>query len=309
MVKSWRPVISLFLVVAALLGMCAVLIAAPANAAPPKPKANWSPCYKDLGYQFECATVQVPLDYSNPGKAAILIAMVRLPATDPARRIGSLFLNPGGPGGSGVDFALGAGPFLYSDEVRARFDIVGFDPRGILRSTAVRCFGTPKQWTDALAPFPYPITPDEELIWQTAELFLDDACEQRAGRIIDHMTTADVARDLDLLRQAVGDEKLTYAGFSYGSYLGVTYANLFPDNVRALVVDGVLDPIAWAIGEPGQGSTLPFSTRLRSDAGAWPRLTSSSDCATRVCPTAPLRLTLHTVTPSWLTVCGPNRLS
>ena len=266
--KSWRPVIFLFLVVAALLGMCAGLIAAPASAAPLKPKANWSPCYRDLGYPFECATVQVPLDYSNPGKAAILIAMVRLPATDPARRIGSLFLNPGGPGGSGVDFALGAGPFLYSDEVRARFDIVGFDPRGILRSTAVRCFGTPKQWADALAPFPYPTTPDEELIWQTAELFLDDACEQRARRIIDHMTTADVARDLDLLRQAVGDEKLTYAGFSYGSYLGVTYANLFPDKVRALVVDGVLDPIAWAIGEPGQGSTLPFSTRLRSDAGA-----------------------------------------
>lgn len=266
--KSWRPVISLFLVVAALLGMYAGLIAAPASAAPLKHRANWSPCYRDLGYPFECATVQAPLDYSNPDKAAILIAMVRLPATDPARRIGSLFLNPGGPGGSGVDFALGAGPVLYSDEVRARFDIVGFDPRGILRSTAVRCFGTPKQWTDALSPFPYPTTPDEELIWQAAELFLDDACEQRARRIIDHMTTADVARDLDLLRQAVGDEKLTYAGFSYGSYLGVTYANLFPDKVRALVVDGVLDPIAWAIGEPGQGSTLPFSTRLRSDAGA-----------------------------------------
>lgn len=266
--KSWRPVISVFLVAAALLWVCAGLIATTASAAPPEPKAYWSPCYKDLGYPVECATVQVPLDYSNPGEAAISIAMVRLPATDPAQRIGSLFLNPGGPGGSGVDFALGAGPILYSEEVRARFDIVGFDPRGISRSTAVRCFGTPKQWTDEVPPFPYPTTPEEELIWETAELLLDEACEQRAGRIIDHMTTADVARDLDLLRQAVGDEKLTYAGFSYGSYLGVTYANLFPDKVRALVVDGVLDPIAWATGEPGQGSTLPFSTRIRSDAGS-----------------------------------------
>jgi pimeloyl-ACP methyl ester carboxylesterase len=194
--------------------------------------------------------------------------MVRLPATDSAQRIGSLFLNPGGPGGSGVDFVLGAGPFLYADEVRERFDIVGFDPRGIGRSTALRCFGNARQWDPGVLPFPYPTTLEEEELWEAADLFLIGECDQCARRIIDHMTTADVARDLDLLRQAVGDEKLTYAGFSYGSYLGVTYANLFPDKVRALVVDGVLDPIEWATGSPGQGSTVPFSTRIRSDAGA-----------------------------------------
>ena len=258
---------TLLVIAAMLLTALAGLRAAPAGAAPPQPKANWSPCYKDYGDAFECATVQVPLDYDNPGTAAISIAMIRLPASDPAGRIGSLFLNPGGPGGSGVDFALSAGPYLYSAEVRARFDIIGFDPRGIGRSTALRCFGTPKQWVGYITEFPYPTTPEEEGIWEEADLYLVDACEQRAGRIIDHMTTADVARDLDLLRQAVGDEQLTYAGYSYGSYLGVTYANLFPENVRALVVDGVLDPIAWATGEPGQDS-VPFSTRLRSDAGA-----------------------------------------
>lgn len=265
--SSWRFRITLLLVAVILLTAFPCLRAAPAGAAPPHPRANWSPCYRDYGYSFECTTVQVPLDYSNPGRAAISIAMIRLPASDPAQRIGSLFLNPGGPGGSGFDFALSAGPYLYSDEVRARFDIVGFDPRGIGRSTALRCFGTPRQWTEALTPFAYPTTPEEEAIWEGAELYVVDACERRAARIVDHMTTADVARDLDLLRQAVGDEQLTYAGFSYGSYLGVTYANLFPENVRALVVDGVLDPIAWSTGQPGQ-ELMPFSTRLRSDAGA-----------------------------------------
>lgn len=266
--RSWRSEVTLLLVAAILLTAFSGLHPVPAGAAPRQPTVHWSPCYRDMGYPFECTTVQVPLDYAEPGRAAISIAMVRLPASDPEQRIGSLFLNPGGPGGSGVDFALYAGPYLYSDEVRARFDIVGFDPRGIARSTGLRCFGTPRQWTGYFTPFPYPTTPEEEGLWETADLYVVDACDQRAARIIDHMTTADTARDLDLLRQAVGDEMLTYAGFSYGTYLGVTYANLFPDQVRALVVDGVLDPIAWSTGEPGQGDTLPFTTRLRSDAGA-----------------------------------------
>ena len=251
-----------------LLIVCFGLFAGKASAAPLQPKANWSPCYRELGFPFECASVQVPLDYNDPGVAAISIAMVRLPAGDPSQRIGSLFLNPGGPGGSGVDIALFAGPYLYGSELRARFDIVGFDPRGIQRSTALRCFGNPKQWSGYFTPLAFPTTPEEEAIWQTADQYLVDACDQRGARIIDHMSTADVARDLDMLRQAVGDEKLTYAGYSYGTYLGVTYANLFPDKVRAVVVDGVLDPIAWSTGAAGEAATVPFSTRLRSDAGA-----------------------------------------
>jgi pimeloyl-ACP methyl ester carboxylesterase len=264
--KACKSKVRGLVILAALCGLCSSLTTAPAIAAPPKPKVAWSPCYRDFG-PFGCGTVQVPLDHNDPGGATISIALVRLPAADPARRIGSLFLNPGGPGGSGVDFALFAGPILFT-EVRARFDIVGFDPRGIARSTALRCFGTPRQWDPYFAPFAFPLTPEEEAAWETADRYLDDACDQRASRIMDHMSTADVARDLDLLRQAVGDEQLNYAGYSYGSYLGVTYANLFPEKVRALVVDGVLDPIAWSTGTPGQGSTIPFSTRLRSDAGA-----------------------------------------
>ena len=216
---------------------------------------------------FECGTVRVPLDYDRQAGAAISLAVVRLPATDPARRIGSLFLNPGGPGGSGVDYALFAGPSLYTPEVRARFDLVGFDPRGIGRSTALRCFGTDKQWAPFFTPQSFPSGAAEEQTWIDADLDLDGQCARRGGSIGDHMSTANVARDLDVLRQAVGDARLTYAGVSYGTMIGQTYANMFPDKVRALIIDGVLDPVAWTTGE-GDGSTVPFSTRLRSDAGA-----------------------------------------
>src|ERR1044072_3516343 len=149
---------------------------------------------------------------------------------------------------SGVDFTLFAGPFLFTDEVRARFDLVGFDPRGVARSTALRCFGNQKQWAPIFTPFAFPLTAEEEQIWMAADLYLDSNCAQRGGKIIDHMSTANVARDLDVLRQAVGDAKLSYYGVSYGSMLGQTYANMFPDNFRALVIDGGLDPAARATG-------------------------------------------------------------
>ena len=253
----------LLLVVAAFGAAFLGLGSGDASAAPSKPKISWNKCFADVG-PYECGTVQVPLDYDGSEGGTISLAVVRLPASDPAHRIGSLFLNPGGPGGSGVEFTVFEGPFLYTPEVLARFDLVGFDPRGIARSTALRCFGNDKQWEPIFTPFAFPITPEEEQAWQAGEIYLHDACARRGGRIIDHMSTANVARDLDVLRQAVGDDKLTYAGYSYGSYLGQVYANMFPGNVRALVIDGVLDPIAWA----NVGGAIPFSTRLGSDRGA-----------------------------------------
>ena len=133
---------------------------------------------------------------------------------------------------------------------------------------AARCFGTPRQWDPFFTAFAFPSSPAEEQTWIATDRYLTAACDQRGGRIAEHMSTANVARDLDLLRHAVGDEKLTYAGYSYGSYLGVNYANLFPGKVRALVIDGVLDPIAWSTGTGDQARTVPFSARLGSDASA-----------------------------------------
>src|SRR6478735_1177094 len=162
---------------------------------------------------------------------------------------------------------LFAAPILFNAEVRARFDIVGFDPRGVIRSSALRCFGNDKQWAPFFTPFAFPITDAEEAIWQSADRFLTGECDQRGGRIASHISTANVARDLDSLRKAVGDDKLTYVGYSYGTAIGVQYANLFPAKVRALVVDGVLDPVEWTTGS-GNGTTVPMTNRLGSHLGS-----------------------------------------
>lgn len=241
---------------------------APVTAAQASRALHWAPCHALAGPDFQCTKVQVPLDYDAPNGPKISLNLARLPATDPAHRIGSILLNPGGPGGSGVEFVIGAGPILFSDEVRARFDLVGFDPRGIARSTPLLCFRSFEEMLSFFPPFNFPSTPDEEALVAALDTAINEACERRAGAILDHMATADVARDLDVLRAAVGDDRLTYVGYSYGSFLGVTYANLFPDRVRAVVVDGILDPIAWTTGRDDEAATLPFSTRLRSDAGA-----------------------------------------
>jgi len=171
-----------------------------------------------------------------------------------------------------VDFVRAGASSLFSAEVRARFDLVGFDPRGIIHSTPLRCFDTLAAAQAALAPFPFPVTAQQERSWVRADRGLARACAQRGGPILDHMATANVARDLGLLRRAVGDKQLTYAGFSYGSYLGAVYANLFPGKVRALVVDGAQDPVAWATGRGNQARRQPVTTRLRAAQGTYATL-------------------------------------
>jgi pimeloyl-ACP methyl ester carboxylesterase len=243
------------------------LVPVPGPAASGADGVSWHACQHSRRH-FDCAKVQVPLDYDDPSGRQITLRLVRHRATGPGQKLGSIFLNPGGPGGSGIDMVRGAGSFLFSDEVRARFDLVGFDPRGIMRSSPLLCYDSFRKSLEAFAPFAFPVTPQEEATVASLDAGLNRSCEQDGGAIADHMATADVARDLDLLREAVGDERLNYVGYSYGSFLGVTYANMFPDRVGSLVVDGVLDPIAWTTGVGTQASTLPFSTRLRSDQGA-----------------------------------------
>src|SRR4051795_10734932 len=151
-----------------------LLLVGDAGAAPTK--IAWSKCFD----QFQCGTVQVPLDYDQPNGTTISLAVVKLPASDPAHRIGSLLLNPGGPGGSGVDYTVFAGPELYTPEVRARFDLVGFDPRGIARSTPLRCFDSVEQWPPFPAA-PFPLTRAQEREPIAFDRALDRACATRGG--------------------------------------------------------------------------------------------------------------------------------
>ena len=207
--------------------------------------------WEDCGGGFECATVEVPLDYADPAAGTTGLALIRLPAGSGGQRLGSLFVNPGGPGASGVQFVRQAAQFVFSPQLRASFDIVGFDPRGVGGSDQLRCFPdavAQQAFWSGQPQFPY--TPEQEpaFIDRTAEY--TQLCGQRNPARLPYLSTASVARDLDRLRQAVGDERLTYVGYSYGSYLGQVYANLFPQRVRALVLDGVLDPEAWADQSP-----------------------------------------------------------
>jgi pimeloyl-ACP methyl ester carboxylesterase len=183
----------------------------------------------------------VPLDYANPAGKQIPLALIRLPAADPSRRIGSMLMNPGGPGASGVDFLRSSGQTVFTETLRDRFDIVGFDPRGVGASDPVTCLnGSAMDRLNALDPTPDNKAESDALIAGAHEFA--DSCQRNSGELLPHVATADAARDMDRIREALGEAKLTYFGFSYGTFLGTVYAGLFPDHVRALVLDGAIDP-------------------------------------------------------------------
>lgn len=234
------------------------------------PKLVWVEDEDGDGY---AATVKLPRDYDHPKDAQVTIALFKVPAADPARRIGTLFLNPGGPGGSGVDIARAATSFL-SQSVLDRFDIIGFDPRGTNSSSRVRCFSSTGTQTSALSGMSsaFPNTGTEEKGFIGAGKKLASGCSKYGAAMASSMSTAEVARDLDVLRRAVGDSKLNYLGFSYGSYLGAVYANMFPDRFRAMVIDGVLDPLAYA-GTKATRS-VPTTLRIKSAEGGWKALSA-----------------------------------
>jgi pimeloyl-ACP methyl ester carboxylesterase len=224
------------------------------------PTLTWTGC----GNGVQCATARVPLDYDRPEGKTISLAVIRRPATDSQHRIGSLFVNNGGPGNSVVDFVRGDATEVLSPEVQARFDIVGFDPRGVGRSTPVQCFASVDEQNEFFAARPgMPVGPDEIEAFSAGSKTLGRLCRQRNGDLLDHLSTANVARDMDLLRRAVGDEQLSFAGYSYGGMLGITYANLFPGRVRAMVLDGAPDPVEWTRTN-GDANKVPFSVRLGS---------------------------------------------
>lgn len=208
---------------------------ASATPASPKPApAGWSDC----GGGFQCATLAVPRDHSGATAGTVNLALIRKPAPDRSTRIGSLVVNPGGPGSSGVEFVR-EGASAFPDELLARFDLVGFDPRGVNASTGIRCIDNldPRANLDP--------SPDDAAELQA---LLDDAqeyaaqCATRNEALLAHLSTDDVVEDLELIRASLGDEQLTYLGFSYGTLIGSLYADRYPERVRAMALDGALDP-------------------------------------------------------------------
>jgi pimeloyl-ACP methyl ester carboxylesterase len=199
---------------------------------PPAPVA-WSPC----GGGLECGRVDVPVSYQDPTGPTLELALVKNPADDPSRRIGTLLMNPGGPGASGVRRV--ARGFRISDEVAARFDIVGFDPRGIGQSSPINC-GT--SVADFRAQDLSPDTPVEESALEDAARAVADECAATEGDRLGHYGSVEVARDVEVIRRAIGEDRLSFVGLSYGTLLGQLWAEWYPTSVRALVLDGVVSP-------------------------------------------------------------------
>jgi len=240
---------------------------APSSATPQQPPTDatgldrfydqeltWTSCSEG-----ECATAQVPLDYADPAGETIDVALARVPAT--GDRLGSLLLNPGGPGSSGIDF-LSAAKTMVSAGVRERYDLVGFDPRGVQRSAPVTCVDGPAM--DALVAQDPDYSTDagiQEAIDRFAAFGAE--CLARTGEVLGHVDTVSAARDMDVLRAALGDDTLTYLGYSYGTQLGATYAALFPDRVGRMVLDGALDP-TLTTDELSEGQARGFEGALRA---------------------------------------------
>ncbi|MBO1333812.1 alpha/beta hydrolase [Streptomyces sp. VRA16 Mangrove soil] len=226
---------------------------------------------------FECATLKAPLDYDKPTAGDIDLAVSRKKATGPGKRLGSLLVNPGGPGGSAIGYLQAYAGIGYPAGVRARYDMVAVDPRGVARSAPVTCLNGKQM--DAYTQTD--VTPDDaaEKTGLTAAFQrFADGCETHdatSKRVLPHVSTVEAARDMDLVRAALGDEKLTYVGASYGTFLGATYAGLYPERVGRLVLDGALDP-SLSSRELNLEQTAGFETAFTSFA---------KDCVARAdCP-------------------------
>ncbi|MGN6252365.1 MAG: alpha/beta hydrolase [Marmoricola sp.] len=198
-------------------------------------RLHWSSCPGG-----QCARLQVPLDYDHPDGRAISLKVLRVPARDQAHRIGALVINPGGPGGSGVQYAQAA-TAVFGEPVLDHYDVVGFDPRGVGASTPLQCVGTAQ--LDALVSYdPDPDTAAERDHLDELVHRFGAGCVRHDAGLARHMSTQEVARDMDILRGALRQPKLDYFGASYGTFIGATYANLFPRHVGRMVLDGAIDP-------------------------------------------------------------------
>lgn len=225
----------------------ALLIAAspaPASSRGPESKSiAWSKC----GESLECARVRVPLDWARRHGPKIELSILRHLASQPDQRVGSVFFNPGGPGSSGVEAVRDNGDLL-DGAAQGRFDFVTWDPRGVGDSTHVRCFETEQKETRFWGDLVVPSSKAESRRYARKARAYAQRCGKLSGRLLRHISTADTIRDLDYLRRLLGERKLNYVGWSYGTFLGQTYVNRWPDRVRSMVLDGVVDAVAYVKG-------------------------------------------------------------
>jgi len=238
-------------------------------------KLAWGPCapyatgaqsedaFRTPG--VECARLTVPMDYARPDGATVSVGLLRRKASDPADRIGSLVMDPGGPGGSGMEAAARLAPTVANQAIGLRFDLVGFDPRGVGASLPrVRCLTDAERDADRANHRGDGTTPESSAAWASYAKDFASKCVQRTDHGADMLAnvgTRDVVKDLDILRAALGDPKLSYLGYSYGTQLGYSYAEAFPRNVRAMVLDGAIDPTeaeSNSLITQGEGFTRAF---------------------------------------------------
>jgi len=244
-----------------------LLAAAPGAAAA---GLNWKPCaFADAGAQ--CATAHVPRDYDHPNGDKLDLDVAKSPATGPGKKIGSLFFNFGGPGAPAAPYVEFNGADLFP-VLNQRFDIVGMDPRGtdidLDSENSVYCNTDPETGGFYSMPFTTPFNLDAGQLIRKDKRYISNCIKNSAPNLLQHASTADVARDLDFMRKAVGDDKMTYLGFSYGTFLGATYASLFPGKMRAVVLDGALDAKTY-INRPMQGLREQTSAVERAIGRIW----------------------------------------
>ncbi|MFI8457060.1 alpha/beta fold hydrolase [Kitasatospora sp. NPDC085464] len=203
-------------------------------------RLRWERCDAGQPALFECATVQVPLDYADPGGRRIDLAVSRIKAGRAKARHGVLLMNPGGPGVQGLTMPVEMEPLL-APEVRERFDLIGFDPRGAGKSSPITCDLTADERSNQHPYTTKTFTQDVNRAWTVA-----DKCQAKAGDVLPHVTTRNTARDMDVIRAALGERRISYFGYSYGTYLGAVYTQMFPQRSDRFVLDSALDPaLAW----------------------------------------------------------------
>ncbi|MEU6991358.1 alpha/beta hydrolase [Streptomyces sp. NPDC046465] len=229
----------------------------------PKPKPHWQRCDAKSPAAFQCATLEVPLDYGDPGGRTIDIAISRLRASSAKERRGVLLLNPGGPGQPGLNLPVDPVVALSKD-VQRQYDLIGFDPRGVGRSSPVGC-GLTGGELDAEHPYT-PWTFAKDVRWART---VAAKCRAAAGATLRHLTTRNTARDMDVIRGVLGEKKISYLGFSYGTYLGAVYTQLFPRRTDRFVLDSAADPTGY-----GRGMFQAMAKRAEPAFARWAEWTA-----------------------------------